>query len=275
MTDNDIVFLDSETDGLWRVGHDERQPGQPRPVQVAFARYTLAGEEVFSASFLISPAPTWPELTQHSITIHGISEATRRAGLDVPQAAGLIKAALPRRNGPGLVTVGGHNVGYDLLVLRAMYFELGMDDFADELLAAPNVDTMQMGIDVCKLPRRDGEPGHKRPSLTELHTHLFGVKFESAHDALADVRASARCYLELKHRGVADVATIPPRTDGGRDVEEVRRVLERCQRAPKESLKEEEVVRDYTQRLEQYGERFLASDKVWSWLQRIAARAAA
>ena len=84
MTDNDIVFLDSETDGLWRVGHDERQPGQPRPVQVAFARYTLAGEEVFSASFLISPAPTWPELTQHSITIHGISEATRRAIGEAP-----------------------------------------------------------------------------------------------------------------------------------------------------------------------------------------------
>jgi hypothetical protein len=275
MTENDLLFCDTETDGLWKVGFDEFHPGQPRPVQIAFARYTPAGEEVFAASFLVSPLPSWPELSKHSVSIHGIQEATRRAGLDPQQAGDILAKALPaspanRRP----IALGGHNVGFDLLVLRAFYFDLGSPDVADMLLQAKTVDTMQMGIDVARLPRRDGEAGYKRPSLTELHTHLFGAGFDGAHDALADVRASARCYFEMKHRYQApDAAAIPPRTDGGRDPEEVRRVIERCQTAPKESAKEEEVVRDYTARFEKYGDRFLASDKVWSWLCRIANRA--
>lgn len=42
----------------------------------------------------------------------------------------------------------------------------------------------------------------KAPSLAELHFHLFDVGFEGAHDALADVRATAKCFFELRKRGL-------------------------------------------------------------------------
>ena len=40
----------------------------------------------------------------------------------------------------------------------------------------------------------------KRPKLQELHEKLFGRKFESAHDALADIRATKDCFIELYKR---------------------------------------------------------------------------
>jgi hypothetical protein len=39
-------------------------------------------------------------------------------------------------------------------------------------------------------------------SLGALHQHLFGCGFESAHEALADVKATARCFFELKRLGL-------------------------------------------------------------------------
>ena len=38
---------------------------------------------------------------------------------------------------------------------------------------------------------------NKRPKLQELHTYLFGVPFDWAHDAMADIRATKDCFLKL------------------------------------------------------------------------------
>jgi DNA polymerase III epsilon subunit-like protein len=42
--------------------------------------------------------------------------------------------------------------------------------------------------------------GFKWPKLQELHRAVFGSYFEGAHDALFDVRATAKCYWEMKRR---------------------------------------------------------------------------
>lgn len=41
-----------------------------------------------------------------------------------------------------------------------------------------------------------------RLSLSDLHIHLFGEAFASAHRAENDVRALARCYVELVNKGL-------------------------------------------------------------------------
>lgn len=51
---------------------------------------------------------------------------------------------------------------------------------------------------------KDGRPG-KWPNLQELHKNLFNEKFDEAHDALADVRATAKCFIELKNKGLIDI----------------------------------------------------------------------
>ena len=49
-----------------------------------------------------------------------------------------------------------------------------------------------------------GKPG-KWPKLEELHIKLFGCNFEGAHDALDDVRATAKCFFELKRLGMVAI----------------------------------------------------------------------
>src|SRR5690554_6771797 len=43
---------------------------------------------------------------------------------------------------------------------------------------------------------------YKLPTLTELHGFLFGVPFNEAHNATADVEATTRCFLELIRKNV-------------------------------------------------------------------------
>jgi len=61
------------------------------------------------------------------------------------------------------------------------------------------VCTMQSTIDFCQLP---GKYGYKFPKLEELHTKLFGVNFDGAHDAFADTMACGKCFFELLRRGI-------------------------------------------------------------------------
>ena len=52
------------------------------------------------------------------------------------------------------------------------------------------IDTMKSTSDLI--------PGKKkRPKLQELYTSLFGKPFEGAHDAMADIRATKDCFLQL------------------------------------------------------------------------------
>jgi DNA polymerase III subunit epsilon len=47
-----------------------------------------------------------------------------------------------------------------------------------------------------------GPYGFKWPKLSELHYKLFKTNFEEAHNAAADIQATAKCFWELKRIGV-------------------------------------------------------------------------
>ncbi len=58
---------------------------------------------------------------------------------------------------------------------------------------------MESSIDFCAIP---GYYGYKYPSLQELHKKLFNYEFEDAHNALSDIRATLKCFFELKEREI-------------------------------------------------------------------------
>lgn len=65
--------------------------------------------------------------------------------------------------------------------------------------------TMEAMTPLCKLPFANGKRAwggqkYKWPTLQEAHMFCFGNQFDGAHDALADVRATARIYRWLKER---------------------------------------------------------------------------
>ncbi len=66
----------------------------------------------------------------------------------------------------------------------------------------PVLDTCtEVTAKLCQIPGGRGGK-FKFPTLTELHEHLFGVAFDEAHNATADVEATTRCFLELIRKQV-------------------------------------------------------------------------
>ena len=54
---------------------------------------------------------------------------------------------------------------------------------------------MLASTNYCAIPGSYGK--FKWPKLQELYVKLFNEKFEGAHDALADIEATVKCYFEL------------------------------------------------------------------------------
>jgi len=188
------LFFDTETTGLPRSHNAPVSDlgNWPRVVQLAWLLTDDAGAEQARGGSIIMPEGfTIPE---PAAAVHGIT--TARALREGKALRGTLDAFHGQlRTARTLVA---HNFDFDQRVLAAEYLRLGMD--GSLLMSTASVCTMRRTTDYCRLP--SGRGGYKWPRLMELHTHLFGQGFESAHDAMADVQACARCFFELRQRGL-------------------------------------------------------------------------
>ena len=86
----------------------------------------------------------------------------------------------------------GHNVKFDINIIGAELFRINSDV---DLLEKDILDTCtEMTANVCKLPGGRGGK-FKFPTLIELYSFLFDESFSEAHNASADVEATARAFL--------------------------------------------------------------------------------
>ena len=97
-----------------------------------------------------------------------------------------------------------HNIAFDFGHIDAMVAR-NVDMLTTETRSAFYLEmdeccTMKVSTSYCGFKNKAGRP--KWPRLEELHNFLFSEDFDGAHDALADVRATRRCYYELVERGV-------------------------------------------------------------------------
>lgn len=100
-------------------------------------------------------------------------------------------------NDPETVVIVAHNMAFDLNVVSCEMIRIRMS--ADRIVK--RICTMQASTAFCRLPPfRFGK--WKWPTLQELHNKLFGCDFEGAHDALDDVKATAKCLVELVKQNV-------------------------------------------------------------------------
>jgi len=194
------LIFDTETTGLPAGRRTPvTDPGYPRIVELAAVLYDLSsGREEASFSFLVLPGG-W---TIPPNMVHGIDDAKARA-LGVPARVAI--AALTNLRRVADITIS-HNVMFDVGMVQSELHRLGQD--YNSLFPANNLaDTAELGEPLCALPPTDrmvaAGYGHKfkKPNLGELHKFLFGEVFEGSHRALADVRATARCYMEIVKMG--------------------------------------------------------------------------
>lgn len=190
----EYVFFDTETTGLptrWGAPPTEVNVW-PRVIQLAWAAYNKEGDHIRSTCRLIKP-DGWTVPDGEFWKEHGYStEKCEAEGVRMQAAASEIVNVIDECR-----TMVAHNISYDHPVLAAEMIRYG--------LRAKNrpqkLCTKELSTEYCAIPKAKGR-GYKWPTLTELHQKLFGTDFDGAHDALADVKATARCFFELKKRGV-------------------------------------------------------------------------
>ena len=81
----------------------------------------------------------------------------------------------------------GHNLKYDLNMIEVELDRIKEYDSIDTIYEKKWADTMHMGAKI----------RGKWPTLIGLHEELFLSKFENAHNALEDVRATLACYIQM------------------------------------------------------------------------------
>jgi DNA polymerase-3 subunit epsilon len=89
-------------------------------------------------------------------------------------------------------------MSFDESVMGSEFIRAGVPNILTE---KKRICTMRETTDLLALP---GAYGNKFPKLIELHKFLFGNEFEGAHNALTDISATAKCFWELKERGLID-----------------------------------------------------------------------
>ena len=186
------LFFDTETTGLprnWRAPLEDSN-NWPRLVQAAWILCDNNGNELAASDFIIRPNGFI--IPDYVAQVHGIT-TSRALKEGQPLADVLCKFSQAAKEARFVV---GHNVGFDEMIVGAEFYRLGMKNSLD---GKERICTMLAGAEYCGIENRYG---YKWPKLSELHGQLFGASFDDAHNAAADIRITAKCFWEMKRRGI-------------------------------------------------------------------------
>ena len=184
------LIFDTETTGLpkkWNAPVSDSD-NWPRCIQLAWQLHDETGKLSSNNSFLIKPENF--DIPFESEKVHGVSTAlAMKDGLVLKEV--INRFLIDLKKSKYLV---GHNVKFDINIIGAELYRLGIVSNFSQLKV---IDTCtEITANLCKLP--GGRSGKfKFPTLIELHDFLFRDSFEHAHNASADVEATARSFFEL------------------------------------------------------------------------------
>lgn len=191
-----LLFVDTETSGIprdWTQPYASRD-NWPHIVQLAWVVYTSDGQEVKAENHYIRPNDY--DMSPESGKIHGLTPAFL-------QANGRSRHAVMQRLHRDLLhyqpRVVAHFMQLDFHMLGVGFYRAGLKN---PLPALPQFCTMRATGPLL----RHGTQGFLR--LGELHQRLFQEPLLREHDALADARATARCFFQMRAQGVITDETI-------------------------------------------------------------------
>jgi DNA polymerase-3 subunit epsilon len=186
------LFFDTETTGLprsWSAPVTDID-NWPRLVQLAWIAYDENGAEHSRGDSIIRPNGF--SIPADASRVHGITtERAMSEGIPVRQALETFRDKIGES-----AYIIAHNIDFDEKIIGAEFIRAEM---SHEFKNKKKICTMKSTVNFCAIP---SARGFKWPQLAELHQKLFGAKFEDAHNAAADIEATAKCFWELKKRGV-------------------------------------------------------------------------
>lgn len=184
-----FLIFDTETTGLPKNYNAPVSDSDnwPRLVQLAWQLHDDLGNLLEVKNFIVKPDGfVIPYAVEK---VHGIStERAEKQGVSLDFVLEEFNKDLARST-----FAVGHNVTFDINIMGAEYYRRQIDT---PLMDMKQLDTKEYSTEYCAIPGGRGGK-YKWPTLTELHNKLFGEGFGEAHNASADVEATARCFLEL------------------------------------------------------------------------------
>lgn len=193
-----VIVLDTETSGF--IPRNSLGTDFPEVIQLAYLVIANLDCEFVCEQRSIVIACDHP-IPQAAIDVHGITTAnSQRFG--IPYADAISQFLI---DATGVHMLVGHNIAFDLTALLGDVAQRAPSMF-NRLRALINksiiFDTMHVATPLCKLPGSFNK--YKWPKLSELYQHLFQMQFKNAHDALADVQATADCFFKLWRSGTIE-----------------------------------------------------------------------
>jgi DNA polymerase III alpha subunit (gram-positive type) len=190
------LFVDTETNG--KIKNFSLKPSEttldnfPRVSQLAFALYDKNCKIVEKNNFYIH-TDGWTIPNERFFIDNGMStEKYKELGIPISKALDIFVQNI--LNSQFIIA---HNIDFDYPTIACEMIRAKVK--AGRIL--PKICTMKGSMHFCDLPGgRYGEP--KYPKLEELHKKLFDAPIEDAHDALGDVLTTAKCFFELRKRGI-------------------------------------------------------------------------
>jgi DNA polymerase-3 subunit alpha len=190
-----FLIFDTETTGLPR---DYNAPvtdtdNWPRVVQLAWQLHDDEGKLVEVKNYIVRPDGF--TIPFNAEKIHGISTARAlKTGWPLQDVLAEFEKAVAQAS-----FAVGHNIEFDIQVLRCEQHRLQTQSRLAELAVADS--KTDKTAEFVAIPGGKGGK-FKWPTLTELYQKLFNEGFSEAHNASADVEATARVFLELLRTGI-------------------------------------------------------------------------
>ncbi len=187
------LFFDTETTGLPKSfkAPASDTDNWPRLVQLSWAWFDELGNAWDRYDYIIRPDGF--SIPEESTKIHRIShEQALNEGVELLPVLKEFSEHISRAE-----KVVGHNVDFDDKIIASEFYRAKIPNV---LATANKVCTMKSSVDVCRID--NGRGSYKWPNLSELHRYLFQEDFAEAHNAMIDVLACARCFYEIKKRGI-------------------------------------------------------------------------
>ena len=194
------LIFDTETTGLPQNFNAPLSDSDnwPRMVQIAWQLHDENGELIENQDYIIKPEGY--DIPFNATRIHGIStKMAQEQGRDLQEVLEEFTEVLKKTK-----VVAGHNIDFDYKIVGAELFRKGIENTLEK---TPSTDTMELGTDFCQLS--GGKNGrYKSPKLEELYEKLYGKKFDEAHNAAADVNATAQVFFEMMRIGIIPAETL-------------------------------------------------------------------
>lgn len=186
------LFFDTETTGLpkkYNAPADDFD-NWPRLVQVAWILFDEEGKEILSNSYIIKPEGFVIPL--ESSLIHGITQKRAvKEGCDLCNVLSEFENLVEQAD-----FLIAHNIDFDEKIMGSELLRIGnMNCFVNK----NKFCTMRASTNFCAIT---SQYGYKWPKLEELHYKLFETNFDEAHNALVDIQITAKCFWEMKKRGL-------------------------------------------------------------------------